>query len=262
MNDVVVEKHVKMPKLSNAVLIEGLPGIGSVSKIAVDFMIDKLKAKKCVSIYSSGFPSLVYVNEDNTVELPKMEMFFYKNPKKTGRNIVFLTGDFQPQLNKSRLSYSLCGEVIKIAKSLGVKEIITLGGIGLENEPENPKVHCLSNDIKFLEKIKKKLKDTKVIFRSNNIVSVILGMAGLLLGIASIEGINSASFLSETSVALEHMGIKPAREIIKAVNIYLGLNYSTKDIDDEIASIEKLKIRAKKQGEFFSHDGENMRYIG
>ena len=34
------------PNIRNLLLIEGLPGVGNVGKIAMDFMIDSLKAKK------------------------------------------------------------------------------------------------------------------------------------------------------------------------------------------------------------------------
>ena len=37
----------KIPKLDNPVFIEGLPGIGNVGKVAVDFLIDEIKAKNC-----------------------------------------------------------------------------------------------------------------------------------------------------------------------------------------------------------------------
>ena len=36
----------EVPKLRDAILIEGLPGIGNVGKLAVDFLIEELKAKK------------------------------------------------------------------------------------------------------------------------------------------------------------------------------------------------------------------------
>ena len=42
----------KKPNLKNPVLIEGLPGIGNVGKIVVDFMVDELKAQKVYEIYS------------------------------------------------------------------------------------------------------------------------------------------------------------------------------------------------------------------
>ncbi|MBD3310551.1 proteasome assembly chaperone family protein, partial [Candidatus Woesearchaeota archaeon] len=69
----------KKPKLRDPVLVEGLPGIANVGKVAVDFMIDELKAKKIYDIFSYTFPHSVFVNEDNLVELPSIEIFCARN---------------------------------------------------------------------------------------------------------------------------------------------------------------------------------------
>ena len=66
----------KMPKLKKPILIEGLPGIGNVGKVAVDFMIDELKAKKIYDIFSYTFPHSVFVNEKNLVSLPQISLYY------------------------------------------------------------------------------------------------------------------------------------------------------------------------------------------
>ena len=45
----------KVPKLNNPVLIEGLPGIGNVGKIAIDFIVEELKAQKLCSFFLINF---------------------------------------------------------------------------------------------------------------------------------------------------------------------------------------------------------------
>ncbi|HEC95900.1 MAG TPA: proteasome assembly chaperone family protein, partial [Euryarchaeota archaeon] len=54
METFIVEKD--KPKLKNSILIEGLPGVGLVGKIAVDYMISELKAKKFADLYSPYMP--------------------------------------------------------------------------------------------------------------------------------------------------------------------------------------------------------------
>ena len=45
--EIVTVKYVeKKPKLNNPILIEGLPGIGNVGKLAVEHLIEMTKAKK------------------------------------------------------------------------------------------------------------------------------------------------------------------------------------------------------------------------
>ena len=48
-------------KLEDAILLEGLPGVGNVGKLAAMHLIDELKAKKCMEIYSSHFPPQVFI---------------------------------------------------------------------------------------------------------------------------------------------------------------------------------------------------------
>ncbi len=48
---------------NNPVLIEGLPGLGLVGKIALRYLIKQLKAKKIAYLYSPHFPYFVLVNK-------------------------------------------------------------------------------------------------------------------------------------------------------------------------------------------------------
>src|SRR3989339_2044149 len=127
-----------IPTLHNPLFIEGLPGIGNVGKIATDFLIEEFKAKKGFSFFSHKFPNSVFVNEANLVEMPKIELYFKKFNDAKKRDLLLLTGDIQPIDEES--CYTFCEEIIKIAKHFKCSEIITTGGIGLQNIPERPRV--------------------------------------------------------------------------------------------------------------------------
>ncbi|MFH0798453.1 MAG: PAC2 family protein, partial [Candidatus Woesearchaeota archaeon] len=73
-----IHKVMKSLKVSKPVLIEGLPGIGNVGKVAADFIIDSLKAKKVLEIHSYHFPHSVFINEKNLIELPIIELYHKK----------------------------------------------------------------------------------------------------------------------------------------------------------------------------------------
>ena len=75
MWEVTLEEKT-IPKFKKPILIEGLPGIGNVGKIAVDFMIEELGAKKLYSFFSYKLPHSVFVNTDNLVEMPKLEIYY------------------------------------------------------------------------------------------------------------------------------------------------------------------------------------------
>ena len=80
-------------KLKNPILIEGLPGIGNVGKIAVDFLIDQLDHKIMYTIYSKSFPHSVFVNDGNIIEMPSVTLY---SVKLANRNLMLLSGDVQP----------------------------------------------------------------------------------------------------------------------------------------------------------------------
>jgi len=55
MQDVEV-RIIENPELENTILIEGLPGIGLVGKLAADHMLDKLNAKNSQNSTHHIFP--------------------------------------------------------------------------------------------------------------------------------------------------------------------------------------------------------------
>ena len=66
---IVITPEKKQPKLKSPVLIEGLPGIGGVGKLAADFLVEELGAVAVATITSKRFPPVVFVN-DKSIQNP------------------------------------------------------------------------------------------------------------------------------------------------------------------------------------------------
>ncbi len=148
MTKFIIKKISKI-KLRKPILIEGLPGIANVARIAVNFLIENLKAEKYADIYSFAFPNSVLVNENSGIEVFAASLYYAKGK---GRDLLFLCGDAQPVSEEA--SYELADKVIDLCFSLGVGEVITLGGIGLSAESVKPRVHGVvikDNYIKILK---------------------------------------------------------------------------------------------------------------
>lgn len=229
----------KIPKLKKPVFIEGLPGIGNVGKVTVDFLIDELKAKKLYEITSYTFPHSVFVNEDNLIELPIVEIFYKQFSNK--RDLLLLGGDVQPIDEVS--SYEFSEKILDLAQKFNVKEVITLGGIGLTDIPKKPKVYCTANTKKIIDRYKNELVSNKLY----GVVGPIVGVSGLLLGLASKRNIEAISFLAETYGHPMYLGIKGAKEILKVLNKSLNLNIDVNRLDREIKDIESEIIKKTKQ---------------
>jgi len=229
----------KKPKLKNTVLIEGLPGIGNVGKIVVDFIIDELNAKKIYDITSYTFPHSVFINEKNLVELPKIEIYYKKGKQK---DLLFLAGDVQPIDEVS--SYEFADKVLDMAQQFNCKEIITLGGVGLADIPKHPKIYCTANTKSIIKRYKNGINLDEHLY---GVVGPVIGVTGLLLGLAQKRKIQAISFLAETYGHPMYLGIKGAREILTILNKKLNLNIKLSKLDKEIKGIDKELMRRTEQ---------------
>lgn len=231
-----------VPKLINPVLVEGLPGIGNVGKIAIDFMIEEVKAKKLYSLFSYTLPHSVFVNEENMVELPTIEVYYKRFGGKGKRDLIILTGDVQPTDEVS--SYQFCEKVIEVAKKFNVKEIITTGGIGLQEVPEKPRIFITGNDKKIVETYSRNAAvETKI----HGVVGPIVGVSGLLLGLGAMRKMKGVALLAETFGHPMYLGVKGAREILRVLNMKLGLKLQLDKLSKEIDNLEKETIKRTKE---------------
>ncbi len=231
MTSLKIDQIGKKPKLHNPTLIEGLPGIGNVGKVAIDFLIDELKAKKIYEITSHSFPHSVFVNEDNLVELPKVEIF-YKQFDGKRNDLILLGGDVQPTDEIS--SYEFSEKILDLAEEFNCKEIITLGGIGLAEDPKKPRIFCTGNNKKIVAKYKDKSVDDKLY----GVVGPIIGVSGLLVGLAKRRNIDAIAFLAETYGHPMYLGIKGAVELLKFLDAKLKLKIDMKKLHNEIKEME------------------------
>lgn len=223
-------KQFSNPELKNPILIEGLPGIGNVGKIAVDFIIASLKAKRFIEIYSKTFPNSVFVSENNLINLPTINLYYKKIKHK---DLIFLVGDVQP-LDESAC-YEFCNLILDIFKKYKGKEIITLGGIGMSKIPKNPIVYCTANNYEIIKKYKTKELNDKIF----GTVGHITGVTGLLVGLAGKHNVPSIALLAETFGHPNYLGIKGANEILKLLNKKFNLSLDLNELEDEIMEIEK-----------------------
>jgi uncharacterized protein (TIGR00162 family) len=256
----IVQKN-KVPKLKNALFIEGLPGIGNVGKVAIDFMIDEIKAVKVYEITSFSFPHSVFVNDKNLVELPTVEIY-YKKVK--GRDLLLMSGDVQPIDEKG--CYEFSNDVLDLMQKHYVTETITLGGIGLSEIPKKPKVYMAGNSQKIASQYQKNLRG--IVEKSlYGVVGPIVGVSGLLVGLASQRKIDAVCLLSETYGHPMYLGIKGARELLRALEKKLSLKINLKKLEREIKEIEaevkKTEVQdTSKTGTYVKGGSTEVNYIG
>ncbi len=240
----ITQEAKTVPKLVKPIFIEGLPGIGNVGKIAVDFLIEEVGAVRLCSFFSYKFPHSVFVNEKNLVEMPKIELYYKKfSGTQKKRDLLLLTGDIQPLDEES--CYTFCEEILKIVKRHGCTEVITTGGIGLQHVPDKPKVFCTANDANlFKEYTKKGMAVEKKIF---GVVGPVVGVSGILLGLGKMRGVKGVSLLAETFGNPFYLGIKGAKEILGVLEQKFKWGIHLKKLSKDILQAEHDLLTATQE---------------
>ena len=240
-------------KLKNPILVEGLPGIGNVGRLAAGYLVSELKMKKFAELYSPYFLPLVLVDEDSVAHLLKCE-FYYK------RNIVVLTGDTQSISPEGH--YEVCEKILDFAEKLGVKGVITLGGYAEGKTVEEPHVIGAVNDKTLLKKYEKFGID----FKEEHQIGTIMGASGLLIGIGKNRNIPGICLMGETLGLPLMTDPKAADAVLRMLTKILGitvdltkLEKTVKEIEDKIKKSEKIH---KDVLEELPKTKEDIRYIG
>ena len=249
----------KIPPMNNPVLIEGLPGIGNVGKVAVDLIIDKCKVKKLYEFSTVFSPSCVFINHDtNLVYLPSISLYLKKGKKKTDRDLLLLAGDFQP--SDQKICFDFCFDLSTLAKEFKVKDIITLAGMGTNEIPKEPSIYCTANSNEY---VKKCIRGTKVLNDVSRL-GAITGVSGVLLGVASKFKINAACFLIETFADPRYVGVKESRELVKLINFKFNAGVDLTKIDKDISNLEKESAHSDVASSLGlgSFDDSKVNYIG
>jgi hypothetical protein len=259
MTDWSVNWTGKRPAEGRAVLVEGLPGIGNAGKVAVDFLIDTLKARKIAEFHSHMMPHSVFVNEKNLVELPRIELYVVERQRLP--TVLILSGDVQPVNEES--CYDFCEKVLDVAVELGVEEVITLAGIGLRQAPKKPKVY-VTGTTKDALKPYVKLKVSANLYGT---VGPIIGVSGVLCGLAGQEKIPSVALLVEVLGHPLYLGVRGAKELLRILNARLTLKLNFKAIEKEIEMLESELTEKTQEMNVqpfarMRKPGEDLNYIG
>jgi len=238
-------------KLSRPVLLVGLPGIGLVGKICVDYFLKQFKTEQIAEIYSDSFPPTVHTKEGQ-IELITDQLYAFKHK---GRHFLFLAGPVQPSLDfrtsSSQEHYDFAERIVDAVKKLGVKEIFTLAGINIGDKrlAKEPGVIVAATNKKILDEF------TALGARSDNKEGLISGAAGLILGIAMQHGIQGACLMGETNAKLVYGDHGAAKKLIELIVKRYSFKVDMKSIEREAKNIEQA---FKKLTEQFEDAEEKM----
>ena len=227
-------KELEQIEPNNPVLIEGLPGLGLVGKIAIRYLIKKLNAKKFAHLYSPHFPYFVLVNKKGNVRLLRGAFYIWKNSN--GQNdLILFTGDSQSQTIEGQ--YEIADRMLDFAQKHNVKTIVTIGGYRMETK-DKPNVFAAATEKELLDIV----LDAGASISSSG--SPIVGTAGLILGLARFRKIGAICLLGETRGYLPDP--LAARSVLEVLKTAFNFDVELEGLNEEIAKAETMVTRLQK----------------
>ncbi|WP_254767736.1 proteasome assembly chaperone family protein [Salinilacihabitans rarus] len=245
-------------ELDDPVLVEGLPGVGHVGKLAADHVLEECEAESTLvrRVYSREFPPQVTV-EDGVADLTCAEVHAVENATPDGRDLLVLIGDHQAQSNAGH--YVLADAFLDVAAEFGASEVYALGGIPTGELIDEYAVLGAVSDESMIDP----LEEVGVEFREDEPAGGIVGVSGLLLGLGDRRGFQVSCLMGETSGYL--VDPKSARAVLEVLEELLGLELDYGSLDDRADEMEDVIGKIQEMEQQRSMDvpsDDDLRYIG
>ncbi|HLD04692.1 MAG TPA: PAC2 family protein [Candidatus Nanoarchaeia archaeon] len=220
-------------KPQDVIIIEGFPGFGFVSNIAVEYLIEHLNAVQIGEFVYDDLPATAAIHEGKLVN----PMAVFHIPK---YNLVVL----HTLLNVKGHEWKIAECILHMAQELNAKEILTLEGVA--GEEEKPKPYYFG-DPKFGKSGAEPVEEC-----------VILGVSAALMlrhPHVSCLFVNAHSSFPDSAAAAK---------LIEVLNKHFGMNLDTKPLLQQAQAFEKkihriLQESEKTQTEL---DKKGMSYLG
>lgn len=260
----VVVEYIQKPAAKKARLIQGLLGVGHVGLLASRQLLHSLGARKVASIYfpefiypGSAIPGVVH-DKDGAIDLERNELYYDEKSE-----IFILTGLYQAITPEGY--FKVANKVLEICSEFGVKELYTIGGIGVGKEVPSPQVFAVIPCLEIKEELEK--QGIKIAAGGEGMLGV-TGLAGILVAMAAKNNIRAACLLGET-----HGGYpdpRAAKQVLLKLGSLLNLQIPTEDLDKHIEAMEKelknIEDYAKKMREAYAKEEKKaiseLPYIG
>jgi hypothetical protein len=231
MDTCVEEEKIQ---LNRPVIIEGLPGLGSVGAIVASYLIEQSKAKMIAVLRSPHFPYYALVDKRGVARLPRNEFYYYKD-KDNEKDVIVITGDCQPQTAIGQ--YEVAERIVDYAFKHSARLIVTVGGYS-SHETSQPKVVGAATSNRICSEL------TKLGVVINRMGIPVVGVAGLVLPLAELRGLDGVCLLGET------VGYAPdpraAKSVLNVLTRLLHIEVGYADLDREIEKMHRLDDRIRQ----------------
>jgi len=206
------------------VCIGGLPGIGSVGKVAADCIGTTLESETLKAIVSPAFPAQVMLVDGVAMPL-RVEL----KSSEIRDDIMILSGDAQPLTPQGM--YRLAGQILDTVRAFGVTDFITLAAYVGDSEEMVIGVATDSDLAKELER-------NGIALLRNGIVG---GLNGILVGLCPFYGMRGVCLMGKTS-GENLVDIEAAKNLMKVAGAFLQMDISILklELDETLGNEENV----------------------
>jgi len=169
------------------VYIGALPGVGNVGKIIVDALIEEHQSECLAWIMHPDFPPHSTM-KDGLLRPPRIEIHQVLLPM--GLPVIVLTGDSQPLTPTGQ--FEVADKILHLLDDADAELLLIL--VGLQADVEDSSIHLVCADA-----------DTRDAFAERGVIASstapeagMIGMAGLLAGMAPLRSVPAACAVAET----------------------------------------------------------------
>jgi uncharacterized protein len=171
-------------------LVAAWPGMGSVARIAADYLVEHLGAREVGRISAEDYFELEAVSVRRGLvqraPLPQSRLFRWVHPS-GGRDLVLFVGDRQP----AQGGYRFCEDLLRLADEQGVERVVTFAALATPVHPmAKPRVLAVATDGALLEEL---LQEDVLVLADGQIG----GLNGVLLAAAEDHGLGGTCLLGE-----------------------------------------------------------------
>ena len=230
--------YLSRSKLKRPILIAGFPGIANIGKLAVEYLVHRLKATRFAELYSEYFPEWI-IQEGDTLKTLKMD-FFKARPSPLKHDLLLVTSDAQAATPLGQ--YVLTGEILDFAKKHGTEIVATMAAYVIsQNEPISKKVVGAASH----SELNRLLEEHGVSLINGG---MIVGMNGLLPALAATRGMKGFCLLGTTKGGL--LDVEASEAILRALQSVLGFGVDLEELHQHALYFPKLKPMFKSSKGF------------
>ena len=172
----------------HSAVLEAVPGVGNVGKILVDSLVSKHPSRTLGWILNHDFPPHSTFDSDGLMRPPRMEIISVLLPD--GQTIIVIGGEMQPMTSAGQ--NEVAEEILRLCSEASTPMLLVLAGLASGSEDKGIHVICADDEVR------RSLETEDIPVSRERPEAGMIGVAGLLVSLSSLFGVNAFALVAET----------------------------------------------------------------